>query len=59
MSDPPLKEGRITVEWRLLPEPFVATSGAASAFAWDLSFDPPGLPDEKAAELLREIADRV
>ena len=50
----PPAEGRIVIEWKRVP----AELGLGD-FDWDVRMEPPGLADEDAARLLREIADRL
>ena len=45
--------GRIVIDWRRVP------ADVADSFDWHISFDPPGLSDEDAANLLKAIAERL
>jgi hypothetical protein len=53
---PQPSEGTITIRWWRLPEPYA--SGFDTEFDWEYRPDP-GIPDEFAERLLREIADRL
>jgi hypothetical protein len=53
---PQSSEGTITIRWWRLPEPYA--SGFDTEFDWEYRPDP-GIPDDFAERLLREIADRL
>jgi hypothetical protein len=53
---PQASEGTITIRWWRLPEPYA--SGFDREFDWEYRPDP-GIPDEFAERLLREVANRL